>query len=65
MADCPNIERNKAECTCTYPCGKKGLCCECVRMHRAAGEIPGCFFSAEGEATYNRSVRALCRDRGA
>jgi hypothetical protein len=64
MADCPNKERNLKSCTCTYSCGKRGLCCECVAQHRAAGEVPGCFFSAAGEATYDRSIRALSRDRG-
>ncbi len=26
--------------------------------------VPGCFFSKEAEATYDRSIEALCRDRG-
>jgi Domain of unknown function (DUF6485) len=65
MTDCPNRERNLKDCTCTYTaCNKQGLCCECVAQHRAIGEIPGCFFTAAGEATYDRSVRALARDRG-
>ena len=64
MADCPNKERNLESCTCTYSCSKRGICCECVAQHRAIGEIPGCFFTAAGEATYDRTVRALCRDRG-
>jgi len=64
MADCPNKQRNLKDCTCTYSCGKRGVCCECVAQHRAVGEIPGCFFTKAGEATYDRSVRALVRDRG-
>lgn len=26
--------------------------------------VPGCFFSKEGEATYDRSIEALARDHG-
>lgn len=63
MANCPNKERNMEGCTCTYSCSKRGMCCECVAQHRAAGEIPGCFFSAAGERTYDRSVRAFIRDQ--
>lgn len=52
--------KNAANCSCTYPgCSRKGLCCQCVANHRAVGEIPGCFFPAELERTYDRSIRAL------
>ncbi len=55
--DCVNKEKNMQGCTCTYTaCDKTGVCCECVRFHRGMGEIPGCFFSKEGEATYDRSI---------
>lgn len=64
MADCPNKEKNLKDCTCTYSCGKRGLCCECVALHRASGQIPGCFFTKNGEATYDRSIAALARDHG-
>jgi len=65
MAKCPNQERNLKGCTCTYAsCGKRGLCCECVAQHRAAGEIPGCFFTRSGERSYDRSVANFVRDRG-
>jgi hypothetical protein len=30
--------------------------CECVRYHREAGEIPGCFFPKAGERTYDCSI---------
>ncbi|HOP85836.1 MAG TPA: DUF6485 family protein [Syntrophorhabdaceae bacterium] len=51
-----NIEKNRASCTCTYePCSRKGKCCECVAYHRSKKQIPGCFFSKEGELTYDRS----------
>jgi len=50
-------EKNLKDCICTYDsCSRKGLCCECVRYHRDAGEIPGCFFSKAGEKTYDRSI---------
>ena len=60
---CPNQIKNQVECSCTYNCEKRGLCCECVTYHRAKGQIPGCFFSEKGEATYDRSAGAFCRDR--
>lgn len=64
MADCTNKQKNLKDCTCSYSCAKRGLCCECVAYHRDKGQIPGCFFSKSGEATYDRSVEALARDRG-
>jgi len=46
-------------------CPRHGVCCACVAHHRdKEGGIPGCFFSKEGEATWNRSVENLARDRG-
>lgn len=57
MSECDNLAQNKAECTCSYPgCSRKGKCCECVVYHRKNGELPGCFFPAEAEKTYNRSI---------
>ncbi len=50
-----NIEANLSGCNCTYPCSRKGRCCECVAYHRKRGELPGCYFSKEAEATYDRS----------
>ena len=58
MASCDN----KQACTCTYPCSRHGKCCECIAYHRRMGEVPGCLFSKQGEATYDRSVEALRRD---
>ncbi len=43
-------------CNCTYPCDKKGMCCECVAYHRKRGELPACYFTDEQERTYNRSI---------
>jgi hypothetical protein len=62
MASCDNRAKNLEGCTCTYTaCGKRGVCCECVAQHRAAGEIPGCFFPPAAEKTYDRSVRAFVK----
>ena len=58
MNQCDNRKTNLTTCTCTYiSCDKRGLCCQCVVYHRARGELPGCFFPAEAERGYDRSVR--------
>ncbi|MDA8132040.1 MAG: DUF6485 family protein [Elusimicrobia bacterium] len=55
-------ETNLERCTCTYePCPRKGVCCDCVAYHRAAGELPGCVFSPEAERTYDRSAENFVR----
>ena len=65
MPNCPNQPRNLKGCTCSYSsCGNRGICCDCVAQHRAAGEIPGCFFTKAGERTYDRSVANFVRDQG-
>jgi hypothetical protein len=51
-----SLEKNKQMCNCTYPCSRKGVCCECIEYHRSSGELPACYFNKEYEATYNRSV---------
>lgn len=57
--------RSKKHCTCTYTsCDRHGNCCQCVAHHLPKGEIPGCFFSAEGERSYDRSLENFFRDRG-
>ena len=54
---------NKQTCTCTYSgCIRHGKCCECIAYHRRMGEAPGCMFTKQGEATYDRSIDALYRD---
>lgn len=54
--DCKK-EENKIDCTCTATtCSNRGVCCECVRYHREIGEIPGCFFPAAAERTYDRTI---------
>ena len=55
---------NLKNCTCTYlSCSRRGQCCACVMHHRRSGEIPGCFFTKEGEAAYDRSLAAFRKDR--
>lgn len=50
-------EENLAECTCTsLSCKNRGICCDCVRHHREAGELPGCFFPKSAEMRYDRSI---------
>jgi hypothetical protein len=56
MGEC-KIEENKTKCNCTYePCSRKGICCECLTYHRRLGELPACFFPADVERTYDRSI---------
>ena len=55
MVEC-KIDRNKNRCNCTYPCSKKGLCCECIHYHKSRGELPACYFSDEEEKTYDRTI---------
>lgn len=50
------IESNRARCNCTYPCKKRGKCCLCVSYHGENGELPACYFNAEYEKTYDRSI---------
>ncbi len=40
---------------------EKGKCRECVEYHRVNGELPGCFFSAAAERTYDRSIANFIR----
>ncbi len=54
--DCPNLQKNLQNCNCTYECDKKGKCCECIAYHRERGELPACYFSAEKEKTYDRTI---------
>uniref|UniRef100_A0A7C3J5P8 Cytosolic protein n=1 Tax=candidate division WOR-3 bacterium TaxID=2052148 RepID=A0A7C3J5P8_UNCW3 len=55
---------NKNDCSCTYPgCERHGKCCECISYHRKYGEFPACFFSKEGEKSYDRSFENLINDR--
>ena len=59
MREC-KIEKNKAICNCTYePCSRKGICCECIIYHQESGELPACYFPADVERTYDRSVESF------
>ena len=55
-------ERNLKNCTCSYtPCSNKGVCCDCITYHLKNRQLPGCCFSKEGEATYDRSFEHFAR----
>lgn len=57
MPACPNRKQNLTNCNCSYePCARKGVCCECVAYHRKSNQLPACFFPADIERTYDRSV---------
>lgn len=60
--ECRKTE-NLSQCNCTYPCSRKGLCCECLHYHRRLGELPACYFSQTAERTYDRSVGHYLRQR--
>ncbi len=63
--ECVNREKNLSKCTCSYPgCERKGMCCECIRHHREAKEIPACLFPPEAEKTFDRSVRKFVEAMG-
>jgi hypothetical protein len=59
MRECTSFA-NKEHCNCTYePCSRKGICCECIRYHWQAGELPACLFPEDVEKTYDRSIEAF------
>jgi hypothetical protein len=58
MVEC-KIKDNKEKCNCTYPCDKKGICCECIEYHRVRGELPACYFEESVEKTYNRTIESF------
>jgi hypothetical protein len=66
MPDCTRLSANIKDCNCTYePCPRKGRCCECLAYHRHSGELPACYFPADVERSYDRSIRRFiaCRKR--
>ncbi|MGL6293512.1 hypothetical protein [Eubacterium aggregans] len=60
MSTCDNTR----PCPCTANCERHGKCCDCVAHHRDKRQLPGCFFSTEGEALYDRSLSVFLKDRG-
>ncbi|MCE5238754.1 hypothetical protein LLH23_09720 [bacterium] len=47
-ADCANYELNLQMCPCTNTdCGNRGICCECVQAHYAAGKPNACMRGAK------------------
>lgn len=62
--DCKHFNENMEKCNCTYePCARKGFCCECLHYHRVMNQLPACYFSAEEERTYDRSISAFIAKR--
>ncbi|MCU0652389.1 MAG: DUF6485 family protein [Candidatus Omnitrophica bacterium] len=58
MANCPNQKNNLTHCNCSYsPCSRKGICCECISYHRVNDQLPACYFPADIEKTYDRSIK--------
>ena len=61
MSEC-NVKKNKQKCNCSYePCSRKGVCCECIRYHWSMKQLPACFFPADVERTYDRSLERFIR----
>ena len=58
--DCKK-ELNSKNCNCSYPCGKHGVCCDCISYHRRNGEVPACYFPKDIEKGYDRSVENFIR----
>lgn len=57
-------ETNIESCNCSYPgCVRHGMCCDCVRYHRNREELPACYFSADDERTYDRSIELFIKER--
>jgi len=57
MAACEGLDTNLNGCNCSYePCSRKGKCCECLRYHLRAGELPACCFPDDVERTFDRSI---------
>ena len=64
MEECSAKSQKQCTCTC-ISCENHGNCCKCIAYHQKSGEIPGCFFTPEGERTQDRSLKNFFLDRGA
>jgi hypothetical protein len=63
MKSCLNKEANLKNCNCTYkPCSRKGICCVCLLYHRKNNQLPACYFSADIEETFDRSIDNFIRN---
>lgn len=56
-------DRNLKWCNCSYPCDKKGICCDCVKYHRERNELPACYFDKDTERSYDRSVENYLKNK--
>jgi len=57
MTKCVNQAKNRQVCNCSYEgCEKAAVCCECIHYHRNKGQLPACYFPADAERTYDRSI---------
>ncbi len=56
-------QENQKHCNCTYPCPRKGICCECIKYHRERNELPACYFSKDQEKTYDRSIENFLKNK--
>jgi len=54
-----NKDRNMNYCNCTFSCGKKGTCCDCLHYHRKMGQLPGCYFPSDYERTGDRDIESF------
>ncbi len=55
-------EKNLESCKCTYTsCTRQGLCCDCIAYHLKSRQLPACCFSADAEATYDRSFEHFAK----
>ncbi|HBG61336.1 MAG TPA: hypothetical protein DDX37_05860 [Candidatus Omnitrophica bacterium] len=54
--ECQKV-KNTTLCNCSYSgCSRMGVCCDCLHYHRRQGQLPACYFPADAEKTYDRSI---------
>ncbi len=59
--ECKKEGNKENYCNCTYICGKKGICCDCLHYHRKMGQLPACYFPDDIEKTYDRSIERFIK----